>query len=531
MESSSFTGELNVKRIRYCLLAALATGIAAGGLSLAVAQEPPPGAGPPSGTASGPPRGTPSGPLPGTVISAPGEPIRCSPMSGGPPPAVIGPQLTPTDIVFVGQPKSAARGAPFPAPKNSVVGADLKGVCFAVGLPVKDGRAVVAAENGATPAGITPLARDIFSSDDFYIDKSLWADARYYHCMSPWGIENVWGSYEGQTTGNNFPRTVSWGYCDRDVAREDMVSPYPYKTAQEHYAALKAEAASRGGPTKYTRKRPAPDWSGNYNSGFGVPKSVHSWINAQTVQTSTYVSLLTPEYQQRMVQQMWHDAHGEVIWPGAFCWPEGYMRRWFGSSVGQLAVNPELVEISMSGNGQIVVDVHLDRDFKMDGRVPYLSQDVRQYWGESIGFWDGDALIVWTSNIKHYLPHAWFENSDQLQAIEIFTPIHDKHGAFAGLKEETVFYDSEAFAQPLRVVELLHRESKLSDAAPRVWQQCIRNLFIVDGKQTAASPGNVIPYTVEDMSGRPWADVWAASEKTMQVPKGKSVEDVLSDFK
>lgn len=496
-----------MKRTKYCLLAALATWLAVGDLRPIGAQESPLGAEP--------------------------LPVQCPPPTGGPPLRFAAPPLTLRDIVVAKQPNSAARGAPFPLPKDTVVGADLKGVCFLVGLPIKDGRAVVSAENGAAPAGVKPLGRDIFTSDDFYVDKDLWNDPRYYHCMSPWGIENVWGSYEGSTTGTDFPRTVSWGYCDRDTARKDMISPYPYKTAREQFEALRTEAASRGAPSKYSYTRPPPDWSGDYRGGFGTSKSIRSWINVQTVQVSTYLSLLTPEYQQRMVQQMWHDAHGEVIWPGAFCWPEGYMRRWFGDSVSRLVVAPGLVEISSSGNGQIVVDVNIDRDFKTDGRVPYLSQDVRQYWGESIGFWDGDALVVWTSNIKHNLAHAWFETSDELQAIEIFTPIHDKkQGNFVGLKEETIFYDPEAFAQPLRDVEWLQRTATLPQAvAPRVWQQCIRNLFVVNGKQQAFSPGDVVPFTVDDMSGRPWADIWALSEKKMKVPTAPTGEDVLGGFK
>jgi hypothetical protein len=120
-----------------------------------------------------------------------------------------------------------------------------------------------------------------------------------------------------------------------------------------------------------------------------------------------------------------------------------------------------------------------------------------------------------------------------LQAIEIFTPIHDKkQGDFVGLKEETIFYDPQAFAQPLRDVELLQRVGTLPQAvAPRVWQQCIRNLFVVNGKQQAFSPGDVVPYTVDDLSGRPWADVWALSEKKMKVPKAPKDEDVLGGFK
>ncbi len=42
-----------------------------------------------------------------------------------------------------------------------------------------------------------------------------------------------------------------------DYPREAIVSPYPFKTAQEHYEALLAETKARGGPTVYSRERSA----------------------------------------------------------------------------------------------------------------------------------------------------------------------------------------------------------------------------------------------------------------------------------
>src|SRR5687768_17170794 len=35
------------------------------------------------------------------------------------------------------------------------------------------------------PSSIQPLATDIFTSTDFYADKALWSDPRYFRCNSP----------------------------------------------------------------------------------------------------------------------------------------------------------------------------------------------------------------------------------------------------------------------------------------------------------------------------------------------------------
>ena len=66
--------------------------------------------------------------------------------------------------------------------------------------------------------------------------------------------------------------------------------------------------------------------------------------------------------------------------------------------------------------------MHVGRNFNLSGAVPRLGADVPRWLGETIGFWDGDALITWTSNIQGWFTHASWEYSSKLQTIEIFTP-------------------------------------------------------------------------------------------------------------
>ena len=105
---------------------------------------------------------------------------------------------------------------------------------------------IYAARDGAVPEGVEALPVDIFTTDDFYLDEALWHDPRYYRCNSPVGLEQIWGAYEVPLIGDDPPRTAAWGYCDRDYPRAEIVSPYEFGSAREHYEAMLAAVQRQG---------------------------------------------------------------------------------------------------------------------------------------------------------------------------------------------------------------------------------------------------------------------------------------------
>ena len=97
----------------------------------------------------------------------------------------------------------------------------------------------------------------------------------------------------------------------------------------------------------------------------------------------------------------------------------------------------------------------------------------------------------------------------------------------SALNHEAIFYDPEAFVDPLRIVHNYTRLSGFDEGDPYVYIKCIPTIYPVKGKSTPVSPGNVIEYEIPDMYGRPWAQMWEKYfEQGMERPK----EEDLFDF-
>ena len=268
-----------------------------------------------------------------------------------------------------------------------------------------------------------------------------------------------------------------------------------------------ADAASRGGPTRYGRTD-LPDWNGRYSRG---AVKTATWYHGAVLQIPTYLSLLTPEYQTRFVQQMYHYAVSNAPqWPASYCQPEGFMRRiaLYSGFSPSIMVADDLVQILNQGAANFMTHVYLGRQFNEDGTVPYLSADVRRGYGETIGFWDAEVLVTWTSNIKGWIAHGAFEFSDRMQSIEVYTPRKDEAGRVVGMDHEIVLYDPEALVDPVRILHRWTKAGALGDGDPYPYIECVRLNYPVDGVATPIAPGTTIEFTVPDIYGRPWADVW-----------------------
>jgi len=261
-----------------------------------------------------------------------------------------------------------------------------------------------------------------------------------------------------------------------------------------------------------------------------------AWHNRERLLPSRaqveHAERVTEEYRKRAVQEAFHHGHtNKPMWPSQYCWPEGFMRRWheWGAYDRQVMVTPKLVQLYMSGATTFVTNIHVDRMFKMDGPVPRLGEQVPRWYGETIGFWDKDVLITWTSNVQPWMAHTAFEHSARMQSIEIYTPLRDDGGRFIGLNHEAILYDPEALVDPIRIVQRMEKRAEFSDPEvnPIVFVECIQTIYPVNGTATPLTPGRVIEYEVPDMYGRPWAQIW---EKFWEKEMKKPQEADLFDF-
>src|SRR5688572_9771005 len=158
-----------------------------------------------------------------------------------------------------------------------------------------------------------------------------------------------------------------------------------HKTAADLYEALKADAD--GGQ----RLAPArlPDWTGVYTRARGGIT-----YDPDQPQGGPPTAKLTPDFQARLAQRI-DMANKGVEWdPISTCAPPGHPRWLTEPFLKEFIVSPDQTWLI----NEMVNDI---RRIYTDGRDhPPAADRYPLYNGDSIGFWDGDRLVIHTNQLR-----------------------------------------------------------------------------------------------------------------------------------
>ena len=152
----------------------------------------------------------------------------------------------------------------------------------------------------------------IFNTKDFHQDRTLWTNPAYYRNNTPGQLAGMALNivpYEG--TGQVGAARLYGSQGTGTPGATDLKSPYPFKSAKEHYEAWLKDA--KGG-TKHTRTS-VPDWSGVWEGGpTGGGRGPASDI----------VKYLKPKYQEYYVQALKAASEARMWSAQSMCLPRGF---------------------------------------------------------------------------------------------------------------------------------------------------------------------------------------------------------------
>ena len=196
----------------------------------------------------------------------------------------------------------------------------------------------------------------------------------------------------------------------RDKARLSELGRQ-HKTAAALYNALKEQA--HGG--KRLDGNALPDWRGVYSRARGGIT-----FDPDQAPGAPPTAKLTPEYQARMVTRIEMAKKGVEWDPISTCAPPGHPRWLTEPFLREFIVTPDQTWLI----NEMVNDV---RRIYTDGRDHTPEADrYPLYDGDSIGFWDGDKLVIHTNQLKAGIyQRSNPDYTDQVETVEIWQKVSD----------------------------------------------------------------------------------------------------------
>ena len=372
----------------------------------------------------------------------------------------------------------------------------------------------LAQAQSASPPAVTPAANP---ADPFAALKAgaetpaeYQARFRYMAAVDPadpfhnWG-GNLWNqTWTGEwlaayRAGQTFQQFWN-GLQGRAGQSLVLASPYPYRSADEHWQAWRT-AANRGrGPAD----QPATpqDWSGQWGGG-----------GAGNVLLRDYYASVSADYKPRYVMSIQAEIEGRHWWPADSCLPNAY------GGAGTFAFR------YAHFNGPLV---HFNNPNPLyEGRYVMVGRDflppdeaVPSFMGESIAFWDADELVVWTRNLHPNMRgHGEAEYSGEMQMIERY------YRTGNNIVVDVTRYDPVAYAAPQHSVGVFTRAGEYQ--VP-IFNECVStNNVHHDAKGWIAdvAPGEPGYKDIFDLT--PWYTNWLKAEAAKQAGEAPPAPSIM----
>ena len=335
----------------------------------------------------------------------------------------------------------------------------------------------------------------IFTTNDFRQDRDRWTDPAYYENNTVGQLRGMGIDFDSGGRGSGQEATAR-AYGSKGTGRVgalNLASPYPYTSAWEHYEAWRKDA--RGG-TKHT-KNTIPDWRGRWAGG---PVGLNGGPNP----ASSVAAILTPQYREYFVQEVKAAAEGRIWGAGSFCLPGGF----FASlEAEEFIVTPDKVWTLAAGNGENYIRwIYTDGS----GHTPKESEFAKWH-GESIGFWDRDALIIHTNQIRGW-KGGLSEFTDNLETVERYRRVRDM------IEGEITLYDPDVFVRPVHAKMRFALDAETRPELRPLYNTCTdtngpsTKVFMDDrGMLNQRLPGDPLYWNAAD--SRPWRTYLAESDK------------------
>jgi len=203
-----------------------------------------------------------------------------------------------------------------------------------------------------------------------------------------------------------------------------------HKSAADLFEALRQEAKN-GTTLEWDR---LPDWSGIYTR----PLKAGLAFDPDTPPGGRPTARLTPEYEKKLTARIEGVKKGIEWDPISTCAPPG-MPRWLTEPfLREFIVTPKQTWLI----NEMVNDI---RRVYTDGRAHVPEEDrYPLYNGDSVGFWDGDHLVIHTNQLQAGIyQRAHPDYSEQVETVEIW-----HKGDPTTLLADVWVYDPPALAEP-----------------------------------------------------------------------------------